>query len=405
MHALPVGLPPGSGMVSVVWEKGSKLSYTDPAPVDEGDNSSARFSQVMRQVRRAAAAQRRCCTRVQQPRQSSCRPQQDAAASAQPAAPPLSNNAATRAPFAVCDHLQAGQHPAAKGVCVQGAGHPQRRRRRRARAAVVVVVRRDAAQDGRARQAQPGAVLQPRQLVCSDRGGAAAAAAGRAAAERARGVAAALQGARPARQRRRQHDRLQQPRELRQQRQLGGGGGAGGRCGVARAGWRAGSQHAAARACLSAWQGARAVHTLCMRPCASSSSVTRCITLAAACDAPTLPTLHPASSRRGPHHECRSGPPSRLCSSTCAARVSHPHASRHGAAAAARRWRPQQRRRGRSSACACRPGREPRRRQQQQPVTCVLAAAARQPAAGVGLAPAPAHHQHAQQGDGPHSGG
>jgi hypothetical protein len=47
------GLPPSVEAVSVVWEKGAKLSYTDPCAVDS--HGQARFSQIMRQVSCTAA--------------------------------------------------------------------------------------------------------------------------------------------------------------------------------------------------------------------------------------------------------------------------------------------------------------------------------------------------------------
>jgi len=46
------GLPSSAEAVSVVWEKGAKLSYTDPSAVDA--HGQARFSQIMRQVSQIA---------------------------------------------------------------------------------------------------------------------------------------------------------------------------------------------------------------------------------------------------------------------------------------------------------------------------------------------------------------
>jgi hypothetical protein len=47
-------LPSGVTVVSLLWEKGSKVSYTDPADVSPQDHTAA-FAQVMRQVCGAAS--------------------------------------------------------------------------------------------------------------------------------------------------------------------------------------------------------------------------------------------------------------------------------------------------------------------------------------------------------------
>ncbi|KIY96702.1 hypothetical protein MNEG_11258 [Monoraphidium neglectum] len=46
-HAVE-GIPDGVEAVSLVWEKGSKLCFTDPAPVDPATRT-ATFKEVMRQ--------------------------------------------------------------------------------------------------------------------------------------------------------------------------------------------------------------------------------------------------------------------------------------------------------------------------------------------------------------------
>lgn len=43
------GVPDGVGAVSVVWERGSKVAFTEPAAVDARTHSAA-FREAMRQV-------------------------------------------------------------------------------------------------------------------------------------------------------------------------------------------------------------------------------------------------------------------------------------------------------------------------------------------------------------------